>query len=63
MKTLQIKLNFIVYFCIRVCPFMLFNGAQGLKDESGVCMIGDEIQDNTVMNGVSYFFSLFFTLS
>ena len=34
-----------------------------LKDKSGVGVIGDKIQDTTAMNGVSYFFSLFFIMS
>ena len=34
-----------------------------LKDKSGVNMINDKMQDNTAMNGISYFFLLLFTLS
>ena len=34
-----------------------------LKDKSGVSMIYDETQDNAALNGVSYFFLLFFVFS
>ena len=40
-----------------------FDGNFSLKDKCGVGMIADTTQDDTVVNGVSYFFSLFFAYS
>ena len=45
---------------MKLCRVFLRKSLQETsKDKSGVGIVGDKIQDNTVMNCVSYFFVLF----